>query len=51
MTNAYQLQEPAPFNGTHLEKADWVARWQPIVEAKVEELFPNVSIDFKRNLH
>ncbi len=51
MTNAYQLQEPAPFHGTHLEKADWVSRWQPIVDEKVAELFHNVSVDFNRILH
>ena len=31
------IQEEAPFNGTHQEKAEYVARWQAIVEDKLAD--------------
>ncbi len=50
MSNAYQLQEPAPFDGTFQEKADWVARWQDVVDAEVAKLFPGVTTAFYTQL-
>lgn len=42
-SNAHVIQEKPPFNGTHAEKAEFIARWEDLVNAEIAHEHPNVS--------
>ena len=42
-SDAHIIQEKPPFNGTHAEKQEFLARWEGLVNAEIAHLHPNVS--------
>ncbi len=41
---AFMIQEEAPFKGTHQEQADFVARWEAIVEDRLAEKHQKTNV-------
>ncbi len=43
-SDAHVIQESPPFEGTHTEKQEFLARWEGLVNAEIAHLHPHVRI-------
>ena len=42
-SDAHVIQEKPPFNGTHSEKQEFLAKWEGPVNEEINKIHPNVS--------